>query len=269
MIGFPLVLKVFDGNAINIYQRNMTRPPRCWGLFSQVFIFVDARDDFLTLVKFDDATTSSCIYNIQISGIKVADITEVGYENETLYLVEKGKTSIKLSKISDIMKNGKLGVIVSGSSKVDKVMTLKRPFLGFADCCYVPMKRDTSAALEENLVLILQSDIYDRLEWFRISYNHVKGVIETQATNETVLARKKETHGRTIKKIVSRCYTEVEINRVQHVAAVLYNDGSVDLYYNFRIVQRITPKEVVVTDIEPDRDRFFFLTKSKVMLKKK
>mgnify|MGYP000883665328 CR=1 FL=1 len=47
---------------------------------------------------------------------------------------------------------------------------------------------------------------------------------------------------------------------IHHIAAVLYTNMSVDLYYNFRIVNRISNDDAKIIDIAPSRDGFCFLT---------
>ena len=89
------------------------------------------------------------------------------------------------------------------------------------------------------------------------------GRINFLAANESILTRNPEPgKRRSIKKVINRCYNEAGVNLVQHVCAVLYVDGSVDFYYNFRIVSTISTEEATIEDIEPDRDRFYCLCKT-------
>ena len=52
----------------------MTERPICWGLFSNTFLYVDARDDFITVVRFDSKAVSASVFNIKITGINYEEV---------------------------------------------------------------------------------------------------------------------------------------------------------------------------------------------------
>ena len=97
-----------------------------------------------------------------------------------------------MAHLSDILKDAESGTIKDGVAKIDNVTTLTRTFRDFVDCCYVDMQRTSAPAKEENLIIMLDSDLNDTLEFYRLSYDSTNERMVFSAVNESVLPRVKD-----------------------------------------------------------------------------